>query len=101
MCWQCPSPLRKLLCICTEMYRLCAWRPPGLRNCLYLAGKVRVIIVSISQIKKLMLHLGSEAGQGSWACWHLDRVGSDRPYPRASIQGLSLLPSLPSSLSLF
>lgn len=100
MCWQRPSPLRKLVCICTEMYRLCAWRSPGLRNCLYLTGRVRVIIVSISQIKKLMLYLGSEAGPASWACWHLDRVEPDLPYPRASLQGLSILPSLPSSLPL-
>lgn len=60
----CPSPLRELTCICTQMYRLCTWKSPGLRNSLYLAGRVRIIIVSISQIKKLMLYLGSEAGPG-------------------------------------
>lgn len=51
-------------CICTQMYRLCAWRSPGLRDSLYLAGRVRVIIVSISQIKKWMLYVGSEAAPG-------------------------------------
>lgn len=64
----CSDPCVSSACIYTWMYLFCPWRSPGLSSSVYLVCRVRVIIISISQIRKLGLYMGPlgmlASGQG-------------------------------------